>query len=154
MTGTDAGARLDGPTGAGHLRRVNPPELAPATGFSHAVVGSGTVVFLAGQTALDRAGRVVGDTIVEQFRTALSNLLGALRSAGGAPEDLASLTVYLVDIEGYRAHAREIGRVWRELVGTEYPAMAAIGVSRLWDSAALVEIAGHAVLPPGETGGQ
>jgi enamine deaminase RidA (YjgF/YER057c/UK114 family) len=126
--------------------RINPAELAPATGFSHAVVGTGTVVFLAGQTALDAAGRIVGDGIVEQFRTALGNLLTALRAAGGTPADLASLTVYLTDIPDYRAHAREIGRVWRELAGTHYPAMAAVGVTRLWDEAALVEIAGHAML--------
>lgn len=129
------------------LRRINPPELAPATGFSHVVVGSGTVVFLAGQTALDSSGQIVGDGVVAQFRTALGNLLAALRAAGGTPADIASLTVYLVDVTDYRAHAREIGRVWRELVGSDYPAMAAVGVTRLWDDDALVEIAGHAVLP-------
>jgi enamine deaminase RidA (YjgF/YER057c/UK114 family) len=133
-----------------HLRRVNPPELAPAIGFSHAVVGTGTVVFLAGQTALDAQGLIVGGTIVEQFRRALANLLGALRAAGGAPTDLASLTVYLVNVADYRAHASEIGRVWRELVGSHYPAMAAVGVTRLWDDRALVEVAGHAVLAPRE----
>lgn len=154
MSGPRGAGRIEPPAGCGGaavsaLRRINPPELAPATGFSHAVVGSGTVVFLAGQTALDRAGRIVGDGIVEQFRIALGNLLGALHAAGGSAADLASLTVYLVDVADYRAHAREIGRVWRELAGTDYPAMAAIGVTRLWDDAALVEVAGHAVLPTG-----
>lgn len=140
---------MTGPTdgGTNHLRRVNPPELAPATGFSHAVVGSGTVVFLAGQTALDPTGHIVGTTIVEQFRTALANLLAALHAAGGEPGELASLTVYLTDIPDYRAHARQIGAVWRDLVGADYPAMAAIGVTRLWDDEAMVEIAGHAVIP-------
>jgi len=135
-----------------HLRRINPPELAPATGFSHAVLGSGTVVFLAGQTALDATGKIVGEGIVEQFRTALGNLLAALRAAGGTAADLASLTVYLTDIPDYRAHAREIGAVWRELAGTHYPAMAAIGVARLWDDEAMVEIAGHAIVPDEEDG--
>jgi enamine deaminase RidA (YjgF/YER057c/UK114 family) len=129
------------------LQRVNPPELAPATGFSHAVVGTGTVVFLAGQTALDGSGRIVGDTIVQQFRQALGNLLTALAAAGGTPSDLAALTVYLVDVADYRSHARDIGRIWRELVGTDYPTMAAVGVTRLWDDKALVEVAGHAMLP-------
>lgn len=133
--------------GRAHLVRVNPEELAPAQGFSHAVVGHGTVVFLAGQTALDAAGTIRGGGIVEQFRIALGNLLGALGAAGGTPADLASLTVYLTDIPGYRAHAREIGQVWRDLVGSDYPAMAAVGVTRLWDDEALVEIAGHAVIP-------
>ncbi|WP_433752941.1 MULTISPECIES: RidA family protein [Amycolatopsis] len=128
------------------VQRVNPPELAPPRGFSHAVVATGTTVFLAGQTALDAEGRIVGGTVVEQFERALSNLLGALRAAGGAPDRLVSLTVYATDLAGYRAHAREIGEVWRRLAGTDYPAMAAIGVSRLWDAEALVEVQGFAVV--------
>jgi enamine deaminase RidA (YjgF/YER057c/UK114 family) len=90
---------------------------------------------------------VVGTGVVEQFEQALSNLLTALTAAGGRPEHLAALTVYVVDMDDYRAHAREIGRVWRRLVGTDYPAMAGIGVARLWDAAALVEVQGTAVLP-------
>ncbi|GAA3793709.1 RidA family protein [Amycolatopsis tucumanensis] len=128
------------------VQRVNPPELAPPRGFSHAVVATGTTVFLAGQTALDADGRIVGGTVVEQFERALSNLLGALRAAGGAPDRLVSLTVYATDLAAYRAHAREIGEVWRRLAGTDYPAMAAIGVSRLWDAEALVEVQGFAVV--------
>jgi enamine deaminase RidA (YjgF/YER057c/UK114 family) len=128
-------------------QRVNPPELAAPSGFSHAVVATGTTVHLAGQTAMDPAGRIVGDDVVAQFEQALSNLLTALRAAGGSPEHLVSLTVYLVDIEDYKAHAREVGRVWKRLVGTDYPAMAGIGVSRLWDAEALVEVQGTAVLP-------
>jgi enamine deaminase RidA (YjgF/YER057c/UK114 family) len=129
------------------LERVNPPTLAKPSGFSHAVVADGgRVVFLAGQVALGADGAVVGDTVAEQFERALGNLLEALRAAGGSPADLASLTVYAVDLDGYRAQAREIGQAWRRLVGREYPAMAAIGVSRLWDPAALVEIQGHAVI--------
>ena len=129
------------------MRRVNPPELAAPSGFSHAVVATGTTVHLAGQTALDASGRVVGDGVVAQFEQALSNLLTALRAAGGEPTHLVSLTVYIVDMDDYKAHAREIGRVWKRLVGSDYPAMAGIGVSRLWDREALVEVQGTAVLP-------
>jgi enamine deaminase RidA (YjgF/YER057c/UK114 family) len=128
------------------VERVNPPELAEPAGFSHAVVGSGTTVFLAGQTSMDQSGAIVGDTVVEQFRQALTNLLTALRGAGGTPDQLASITIYSTDLADYRAHAREIGAVWRELVGTHYPAMAGIGVSRLWDDDATVEIQGFAIL--------
>jgi enamine deaminase RidA (YjgF/YER057c/UK114 family) len=127
---------------------VNPPQLAAPSGFSHAVVAAGSrLVFLAGQTALDRSGAIVGDGIVAQFEQALVNLLTALAAAGGEPAQLTSLTLYIVDIDDYRAHAAEVGAVWRRLIGRAYPAMAAIGVSRLWDAAALVEIQGHAVLP-------
>jgi enamine deaminase RidA (YjgF/YER057c/UK114 family) len=128
------------------LEFINPAELAMPRGFSHAVVGSGRLVFLAGQTALDATGRIVGGTMVEQFDKALSNLLVALAAAGGQPSDLASLTLYIVDMPGYRANSRAIGAVWNRLVGERYPAMAAIGVARLWDEEALVEVQGYAVL--------
>jgi enamine deaminase RidA (YjgF/YER057c/UK114 family) len=130
------------------LQRVNPPSLAKPSGFSHAVVADGgRVVFLAGQVALGADGAIVGDTVAEQFERALGNLLEALRAAGGSPTDLASLTVYAVDLADYRAQAHEIGLAWRRLAGRAYPAMAAIGVARLWEPAALVEIQGHAVIP-------
>ncbi|MFJ4203926.1 RidA family protein [Streptomyces sviceus] len=128
--------------------RINPPELSPPTGFSHAVVATGSrVVFLAGQTALDADGKVVGETLPEQFERALTNLLTALRAAGGTPADLARVTVYATDIAAYRTHVRELGRIWRELAGRDYPAMAVVEVVRLWDDQAAVELDGFAVLP-------
>ncbi|MFJ8198667.1 RidA family protein [Streptomyces sp. NPDC096152] len=128
--------------------RVNPPELSPPTGFSHAVVASGSrLVFLAGQTALDTDGKVTGETLPEQFRRALANLLTALRSAGGTPVDLARVTVYATDVAAYRVHAPELGAIWRDLAGREYPAMAVVEVVRLWDEQAMVELDGFAVLP-------
>ncbi|MGC9496306.1 RidA family protein [Streptomyces sp. WG7] len=128
--------------------RVNPPALSPPTGFSHAVVATGTrVVFLAGQTALDTDGKVTGDTLPAQFELALTNLLTALRAAGGTPADLARVTVYATDVAAYRSHAADLGRTWRELAGRDYPAMAVVEVVRLWDERALVELDGFAVLP-------
>ncbi|MFE1310996.1 RidA family protein [Streptomyces sp. NPDC058755] len=127
--------------------RVNPPELSPPTGFSHAVVAAGSrVVFLAGQTALDTDGKVTGATLPEQFEKALTNLLTALDAAGGTPADLARVTVYATDVAAYRAHARQLGRIWQQLAGREYPAMAVVEVVRLWDEQALVELDGFAVL--------
>jgi enamine deaminase RidA (YjgF/YER057c/UK114 family) len=128
------------------LERINPYDLPPPSGFSHAVAAHGRYVFLAGQTATDPNGQIVVGDIVSQFEQALWNLLTALRSAGGTPEQLTSVTVYIVDMDGYRAQSRDIGAVWRRLVGTTYPAMAAVGVSRLWDTFALVELQGVAVL--------
>ncbi|MGW0508335.1 RidA family protein [Streptomyces olivaceoviridis] len=128
--------------------RVNPPGLSPPTGFSHAVVAAGSrVVFLAGQTALDGDGKITGDTLPEQFAKALGNLLTALHAAGGTPADLARVTVYATDVAEYRAHARQLGRIWRESAGRDYPAMAVVEVVRLWDERALVELDGFAVLP-------
>jgi enamine deaminase RidA (YjgF/YER057c/UK114 family) len=132
------------------LERINPESLGRPSGFSHAVRATDTTrVYLAGQTALDKTGRIVGDGIVAQFEQALSNLLTALAAAGGAPEHLATVTVFIVDVPDYRAHAREIGAVWRRLAGTEYPAMAGIGIARLWDDEALVEVQAIAEIPNG-----
>ncbi|MEU6171681.1 RidA family protein [Streptantibioticus parmotrematis] len=129
------------------LERLNPPALSPATGFSHAVTATGgRLVFLAGQTALDGDGHVVGATLPEQFERALRNILDALTAAGGTPADLARVTVYAKDVAAYRADAHELGRIWRQLAGRDYPAMAVVGVVRLWDEEALVELDGIAVV--------
>jgi enamine deaminase RidA (YjgF/YER057c/UK114 family) len=128
------------------VERVNPEGLATPVGYSHAVVGEGRIVFLAGQTAMNADGVIVAEGVVAQFEVALGNLLTALRAAGGTPQQLASLTIYITDMADYKAHAREIGAVWRRLVGADYPAMAGIGVARLWDVEALVEVQGFAVL--------
>src|SRR2546430_7309556 len=146
--------------------RINPAELARPSGFSHAVsvaggaaaggaaaggaaaggAAAGRMVFLAGQTGVDRDGNVAGGGVVPQFERAMTNLLTALGAAGGLPSDLVSLTIYLTDVPDYQAHAREIGAVWRRLAGTDYPAMAAVGVTRLWLPELLVEIQGIAVV--------
>jgi enamine deaminase RidA (YjgF/YER057c/UK114 family) len=129
------------------IEPVNPPDLVRPSGFSHAVVTTGgRLVFLAGQTAYDGSGTIVGHDVVAQFEQALGNLLTALRAAGGRPEHLTSLTIYATDLRGYRARGKEIGAVWRRLAGPRYPAMAAVEVTRLWDDAALVEVQGFAVI--------
>ncbi len=129
------------------MERINPAELARPSGFSHAVsVRADRLVFLAGQTGLDAGGRIVPGGVVAQFEQALRNLLVALVASGGQAADLVSVTIYVVSIDDYRAHSKEIGAVWRRLAGSEYPAMAAVEVSRLWDPAAVVEIQGMAAV--------
>lgn len=129
------------------LDRIDPPELARPSGFANAVVATGRTVFLAGQTGSDADGHIVAGGVVAQFEQALRNLLTTLRAAGGGPEHLAQLTIYIVDMDDYRGRAREIGAVWRRLVGSAYPATAGVGVVRLWDADAVVELQGTAVLP-------
>ena len=128
------------------IKKINPETLAPPIGFSHAVIGEGRFIFLAGQTALNNEGVIVGDGIVGQFEKALINLVTALREAGGTPEDLVKITIFSVDPVDYRAHSREIGKTWQSLLGKNFPAMTLVGVTRLWDDAALVEIEGIACL--------
>ena len=127
-------------------RTVNPPELAKASGFAHAVV-AGRHIHLAGQTAMDVTGTIVPGGIVEQFEQAFGNLLFALKAAGGAPDQLVEVTIYLTDVEEYQANGRRIGQIWREMAGTTYPQMAGIGITRLWQPEAMIEISGIAILP-------
>ena len=129
------------------VERINPAELARPSGFSHAVsVTASRMVFLAGQVGVDRDGTVVSGGVVAQFEQALANLLTALAAAGGQPANLVSLTIFIVDLADYQAHGKEIGGVWRRLAGTEYPATAGVGVTRLWDPVALVELQGIAAV--------
>jgi enamine deaminase RidA (YjgF/YER057c/UK114 family) len=129
------------------VERINPDELARPSGFSHAVsVTERRMVFLAGQIGVDREGKLATGGVVAQFEQALANLLTALAAAGGRPADLVSVTLYIVDLEDYQAHGKEIGAVWRKLAGTEYPAMAGVGVARLWVPEALIEIQGVAAV--------
>ena len=124
---------------------INPASLPKPSGYAHGVL-AGNTVYLGGQTALDAQMRIVDGGVVEQFRQAFSNVLTTLAEAGGRPEDLVSVTIYLTDVDDYLAHGREIGRIWRDMAGTEYPAMAGIGVSRLWQKEAVIEIQGVAVI--------
>jgi enamine deaminase RidA (YjgF/YER057c/UK114 family) len=135
---------------------VNPPDLARPSGFSHGIEARGRLLFLAGQTAQDRGGRIVapGD-LVAQFRQALVNVGLVLQARGGTLGDLVKVTFYVVDRDDYRAKLAPIGRVYREMLGGYYPATTLVEVKALWDDEALVEIDGIAVLegePPAPAG--
>jgi len=125
---------------------VNPSSLPKPSGYSHGTL-SGNTLYLGGQTALDADMKIVPGGIVAQFRQAFGNVLTTLREAGGEPGDLVSITIFLTDIPDYQAHGREIGAAWRELAGPVYPAMAGIGTTGLWQTDALIEILGVAVIP-------
>jgi enamine deaminase RidA (YjgF/YER057c/UK114 family) len=127
-------------------RIVEVPELAPPTGFAHAVV-AGTTVYLGGQTAQGADGAILGETLAEQFDRAAANLIAALAAAGGKPDDLVTLQVFVTDVEEYRASLRELGKIWRGRFGARYPAMGLFGVTRLFDAEAKVELMGVAELP-------
>ena len=121
-------------------RIVNPPELGEPSGFAHAVVADGRTVHLAGQIG-------EGATLVEQFDSAARRMVTALRAAGGEPEDLVSLQVFVTDVRAYKEARLALARVWRTHFGRHYPAMGLFGVSELFESEAQVELMGVAVLP-------
>ena len=128
-------------------RLVNPAGLAPPRGFSHAVAAAqGRLVFVAGQTGHD-ADEAIAEDFVEQFDRALSNVNLALREAGGSPQHLVQLMIYVTDLEAYRARRSEIGTAYRRHLGRHFPAMALLGVSELVDPRAKVELVGVAVVP-------
>lgn len=124
-------------------RIVPVPELDEPVGYAHAVVAApGQTVYLGGQVGS-------GATVVDQLDSAAANLVAALRAAGGKPDDLVSLVVYVTDIAEYRGSLGELGAVWRRHFGRRYPAMALVEVSALFDSEARVELMGVAVVPDG-----
>jgi enamine deaminase RidA (YjgF/YER057c/UK114 family) len=127
---------------------VTSNDLPAPIGYAHAVVAaSGRTVYLGGQTAQATDGAIFGSTIVEQFDLAARNLVAALHAAGGQPDDLVSLQIFVTDLVAYRASMADLGGVWRTHFGRRYPAMAVLGVTELFDPGALVELVGVAVIP-------
>jgi enamine deaminase RidA (YjgF/YER057c/UK114 family) len=133
-------------TGPHHV--INPEGLAPPVGFAHAVVAApGRTVYLGGQAAQGPDGAITGATLVQQFDLAAANLVAALAAAGGAPEHLVSLHVYVTDAAAYRAALAELGAAYRRHLGRHYVATALFEVAGLFDPAAEVELVGIAVVP-------
>jgi enamine deaminase RidA (YjgF/YER057c/UK114 family) len=134
---------------SGH-RTILPPGWPRPRGYSNGVLARGRVLAIAGEIAWDEHERIVSDELAAQFRQALANVLAVVTAAGGGPEHLVQLTIYVVDKREYVAIRREVGAIWRELVGTHYPAMALVQVAALLEDRAKIEIAGLAVLPDHE----
>ena len=131
-------------------RLVNPPSLLPPSGFSHAVVpAEGRTVYLGGQAG-HRADGTLAPDLVEQFDRALESVVEALRAAGGMPEHLVSLQIYVTDAAAYRSSLGPIGEAWRRHLGRHYPAVSLFEVTGLFDQAALVEVVAVAVIPATE----
>ncbi|MDQ4144263.1 MAG: RidA family protein [Actinomycetota bacterium] len=127
---------------------INPDTLAAPSGFSHAVSAApGRTVFLGGQTAHDAKGDLGSPDLVEQFDAAARNVVTALAAAGARPEHLVSMQIFVVDVQEYRSRLSEIGRVYRDRLGTHYPAAALFEIKGLFDPAAKVELLCTAVVP-------
>lgn len=126
---------------------VNPESLGAPRGYSNGMLfpAGGRVLFVAGQIGWDREGRFV-DGLTAQFELALRNVLEVVRAAGGGPESIGRLTLYVVDKRDYAAKVKEIGRVYRDVMGKHFPAMALVQVAGLLEERALVEIEATAVV--------
>lgn len=128
------------------LEAVNPPGLARPSGYSHGLRGRGELLFVAGQVGWDAQERMVSDDFVAQFAQALDNVLAVVRAAGGVPESVGRLTVYVTDKDEYLRRRRELGLAWRERFGRHYPAMALVEVKGLLEPRAQLEIEATALL--------
>jgi enamine deaminase RidA (YjgF/YER057c/UK114 family) len=132
------------------IQPVNPPSLMKPVGFSHGYeIKGGRLLFVAGQVARDADGKVVGaGDVVAQFRKACENIREVVSAAGGHMSDIAKLTIYVLDVPGYKARLRDLGPVYRDLFGRHYPAMTLVGARDLFDAedGCLIEIEAVAVL--------
>ena len=126
---------------------INPPELGRPSGFSYAFDASGSrSVHFSGHTALDGTGAIVGaGDLPAQFEQTLRNLQATAAAAHLQLTDLVKLTLFVTDVEAYKAHSAEIGAVYRRYFGTHFPAMTLVGVTRLWEAEAMIEIEAVAV---------
>ena len=129
------------------MRLVNPPGLAPPRGYSHGIVSRGRLLFVAGQIGWNARGEIVSERFAEQFDQALANVLAVVGEAGGPPESLVRLTIYVVDKADYISAQEELGGRYRARMGRHYPAMTLVEVKSLLAGGAKVEIEATAVIP-------
>lgn len=131
------------------LKSIQPEGWKKPTGYSNGMLGEGRVLFTGGMIGWDKDETFRSDVLHEQWAQALDNVLDVVRAAGGGPEHIARLTVYVVDKREYAAQRKEIGAAWKARMGRHYPAMALIEVKGLLEDRARVEMEATAVLPAG-----
>ncbi len=127
---------------------INPEELGEPRGWTNGMLApaNGRILFVAGQDAAERDGSVTEDDFVEQFSIALHKAVTVVREAGGGPEDIGRLTLFVTDVAEYRARRGEIKEVWRSHMGRHYPAMALVQVQALVDPRARIELEATAII--------
>lgn len=136
------------------MKIVEPTGLARPVGYSHGVRAEGTFLAVAGQVAWDATGRIVSDEFPAQFDRALANVIEVVRAAGGRPEDLVALRIFVTDKREYLASLQSLGEAYRCRMGRHYPAMTLVEVKGLIEPGAKVEIEGLAVLPARRRGSE
>lgn len=128
-------------------RVLQPPGWAPPKGYSNGIEARGRVIAIGGQIGWDSQCRFHSSDFVAQARQALENIVAVLAEAGGRPEHLIRMTWYVLDKREYLAAYRQLGTVYREVIGRNFPAMTAVQVAGLMEDAARLEIEATAVIP-------
>lgn len=131
------------------FKLINPEALGAPSGYANGLLsaGGGQLLFIAGQIAWDNNHKIVSDDFVEQFDKALENVIMVVCAAGGRPENVARLVIYVTDKIEYRERMKEVGERYRKHMGKHFPAMVLVQVVGLLDDRAKVEIEGMAVIP-------
>lgn len=129
------------------LEILQPEGWAKPVGYANGVAAEGRLVFVGGQIGWNGQCVFETDDLVGQVRQTLENVVAVVRQAGGGPEHITSMTWYFVDKAEYLANLKGIGQVYREIMGRNYPAMAAVQVVALIEDRAKVEIQAMAVVP-------
>lgn len=127
---------------------INPSSLGDPKGWNNGMLApkGGAVLFVAGQTARNQGEEIVAGNFVEQMSQALENVLTVVREAGGRPDDIGRMTIYVTELSEYRTNLKPLGNAWRRLMGKHYPAMVLVEVTGLVDQGAMVEIEATAVI--------
>jgi enamine deaminase RidA (YjgF/YER057c/UK114 family) len=129
---------------------INPEAVGQPRGYSNGILcEGGSLLFVAGQVGWDRDRRFVSDDFANQFAQALENVLAVVREAGGGPENIARLLIFVTDKEEYTSRLRDIGSAYRQLMGKHFPTMSLVEVRGLVEHLAKVEIEATAVIPVG-----
>ena len=129
------------------MQRLNPASWARPRGYSNGVVAEGRMVFIAGQVGWNGQMQFTTDDFAGQVRQALANTVAVLAEAGAGPEHIVRMTWYVTDKQEYLAASAAVGAAYRELIGSNYPAMTLVQVSALVEDRAKVEIESTAVVP-------
>ena len=122
------------------MKIINPPALGRPVGYSNGVLAPGGLLCVAGQVAWDAEGRIVSGRFAAQFDRALENVLAVVVAAGGTPDSIVRLRIYVTDTAEYLTARHEIGERYRARMGRHYPAMTLVAVSALLEEGARVEI--------------
>jgi enamine deaminase RidA (YjgF/YER057c/UK114 family) len=129
------------------VRTLHPRAWKAPIGYANGIAASGTVVFIAGQVGWNAQQVFESESLPEQFERALHNVLEVLAEAGGRAEHICRMTAYCCDKPAYLAARRELGAIWKRLMGRHYPAMSMIFVADLLDSPGKIELEATAVIP-------
>ena len=129
------------------MQMLHPPGWAPAKGYANGVAARGTMIFVGGQIGWNAEQRFESDDFIAQTRQALANVHAVLACAGASPQHMVRMTWYIVDRVEYNDRLRELGEVYRAVMGKCFPAMTCVEVSALVEARARVEIEVTAVLP-------